>query len=202
MKLQRRVQILTAFGCRLLYMTHPVLSTFGKLTQLHRLIPIIGLRLFYLSPNESHDPTVTSILPHILTEAAMDYAIVSTSITALKPFLKPFHTGAIVNTIGGGGSGLYSGSHSGTPGIYMLSSVAKGKEDIGKATTSSVRSGSIHNDSQLRAKLYNDNKGEGTTVVLSRPDRCREDIESVESNGSEQMIIRTTKEWAIRYENS
>jgi hypothetical protein len=73
-----------------------------------RLIPILAARLFFLSPDENYDPTLTSIIPHILTEAAMDYALVSTSITCLKPFLKPFHTGGVVNRVGGAGSGVYA----------------------------------------------------------------------------------------------
>lgn len=132
----------------------------------------------------------------------MNYAIVATSITALKPFLKPFHSGAIVNTVGGGGSGLYSGSHSGPQGLYMLSSVARGKKPTGTTTMNSTRSENEHDVSQAQQKLYTGNSGEGTTVISSRTDPQREDMESVESNGSEQMIIRTKREWAVRYENS
>ena len=66
----------------------------------------------------------TSIASHIVTEAAMNYALLCTSITSLKPFLKPFHAGAIVNTVGGKEPGAYSEPHSGGQGIYMLSSIS------------------------------------------------------------------------------
>ncbi|KIX02270.1 uncharacterized protein Z518_08209 [Rhinocladiella mackenziei CBS 650.93] len=183
MKIQKRVLILVAFGCRLL------------------LIPVVAIRLRYLSPDENHDPTFTSILAHILTEGALEYALISTSITSLKPFLKPFHTGAIVNTVGGSGSGLYSGSHSATQGIYMLSSIARDKKGNGQTTTATVHSGNSDSGPPPRSKLYVGNISEGTTTVSSQPDPHRDDTESAGSNSSGQMIIRTTKEWAVRYEN-
>jgi hypothetical protein len=167
------------------------------------LIPIVGVRLFYLSPDENYDPTVTNIIPHILTEGAMDFALVSTTITALKPFLKPFHTGAIVNTVGGTGSGLYSGSRSGQPqGIYMLTSVARNKKEIGQTTTTSVNSDSGRYSTRPKQKLYMGNTEAGKTTVSSQPTERGTDIESVDSTGSERMIIRTTTEWNVRYEHS
>jgi len=200
MKIQKRVLILSAFGCRLLYIAH-LPSPSRKLTQLLRLIPIVAIRLFYLSPSRNHNPTVTSILPHIWTEGALEYAIISTSVTSLKPFLRPFHTGAIVNTVGGGGSGLYSGSRPREQGIYMLNSIGTDKKCGGQTTTTTARSEDGNTGPQPRSKLYTGNI-EGVTMVSSGGDPHRDDIDSVESNSSERMIIRTTKEWAVRYENA
>jgi hypothetical protein len=171
-----------------------------------RLIPIVAVRLFYLSPSKNHDPTITSIIPQVWAEGALEFAIISTSITALKPFLKPFHSGAIVNTVGGAGSGAYSGSGSRTQGVYMLNSVHDDDKDIGLATTNSSRSnkGKGSSGHQTRGKLYRGNTVDGTAVVSSQSqhDRHREDMESLDSNSSEQMIIRTMKDWTVRYENS
>ena len=200
MKIQKRLLTLSVFGFRLLYIPYLPLRRSRKLTQLLRLIPIVALRLLYLSPRENYKPTLTSIRPHILTELALEYALISTSITALKPFLKPFHTGAIVNTIGGGGSGLYSASRSGAQGIYMLSSGARDNKDCGQTKTTTFRSESSNNGLQPQSQLYAGNTGEHTAVSC-RGGAPRDDIESVESNGSEQWIIRTTKGWAVRYEN-
>ena len=201
MKIRKRVLILSAFGCRLLYSAPLLQSLSRKLTQLLRLIPIVATRLFYLSPNENYDPTLTSILPHILTEGALEYAIISTSVTALKPFLKPFHTGAILNTVGGDGSGQHSGSHSGGQDIYMLNSISTDKKDNSQSTRTTVPSGNRNTDPQSRSKFYTGH-GKGTAVISSRGDAHRDDIESVHSNSSERMIIRTKKEWAVRYEDS
>jgi hypothetical protein len=133
----------------------------------------------------------------------MDFAIISTSVTALKPFLKPFHTGAIVNTVGGTGSGMYSDSRSGRhQDIYMLTSVARNKKGVGQTTTTSVNEDSGRHGPQPKQKLYMGNRGDGRTTVSSQPNGRGEDIESVDSTGSEQMIIRTTKEWNVHYEHS
>jgi hypothetical protein len=200
MKIQKRVLILNAFGCRLMYIPLPLLSPSRKLTQPLRLIPIVAIRLFYLYPSENYDPTLTSILPHILTEGALAYAIISTSITALKPFLKPFHSGAIMNTVGGGGSRLNSGSRSGAQGIYMLNSIATDK-DNGQTTTTTVHSENGNTGPQPQFKFYTGNS-EGTAAVSSRGDAHQDDIDSLDSNSSKQTIIQTTKEWRVRYENS
>lgn len=200
LKIQKRMLTLSVFGCRLLYILLLPLNPSRKLNQLLRLIPIVAMRLLYLSPRENYKPTLTIIPPHILTELALEYTLISTSITAPKPFLKPFHTGAIVNTVGGGGSGLYSGSRSGAQGIYMLSSVAKDNKVYGQTKTTTFRSESSNNSLQPRSQLYAGNTS-GDTAVSCRGGPLRDDIESVESNGSEQMIKRTTKEWAVRYEN-
>ena len=167
-----------------------------KLTLLLRLSPIVAARLFYLSPRKNSDPTLTNILPHILTEGCLEYAVVSTSITALKPFLKPFDTGAFENTVCRGDSGLYSRPRT-VPGVYVLSAVAGDKNNNAQTTVRSIPS---NKSPKPRLNLYTGSTGERTAAVSSRGEGHRDDIESVESNGSEQIIIRETKEWAVRYE--
>jgi hypothetical protein len=166
----------------------------------NRLAPILAVRLWLLSPGQNDDPTETSILPGVLTEAALEYAIIATSITALKPFLRPFHTGAIVNSVGGAGSGLMYGSaaYKGQ-GVYIRS----GSKSVDQKEEYQLTSKS-HDIGQARGS--GDNLGlhsglEGRTTVSTGPSRPRrEDEESVESAGSEKMIIRTTKNWSVRYE--
>jgi hypothetical protein len=163
--------------------------------------PILIGRLYFLSPSQNDDPTWTSVLPGILTEAALEYAIIATSITALKPFLRPFHTGAIVNSVGGAGSGLMYGStaYKGH-GVYIRSNSKSvdQKDDI-PMTNQSGGIGTARgsgDDLGMRSGL----EPRQTTVTnVMRP--RREDEESVESNGSEKMIIRTTKDWSVRYED-
>lgn len=126
----------------------------------------------------------------------------ATSITALKPFLTPFHTGAIVNSVGGAGSGIYSGTRFGRSkpqAVYMLSSVSRNREKDGTVHTT-VESG--HHDHKF-------NQGGGTNKgraqkhahAHSHGGGHTDDIESVESNGSERMIIQTTRDWSVRYED-
>ena len=120
----------------------------------------------------------------------------ATSITALKPFLTPFHTGAIVNSVGGTGSGIYSGTRFGRSkpqAVYMLSSVSKNREKDGTVHTT-VESG--HHDHKFNQSA-DTNKGRAHPHGGPHTD----DIESVESNGSERMIIQTTKDWSVRYED-
>ena len=54
---------------------------------------------------------------------------------------------------------------------------------------------------QNAQNLFRPNKFEQQTVVSARGDHSnRDEMESVESVGSDQMIIRTTKDWSVRYE--
>lgn len=186
MRLSKRVLILGAFGGRLL------------------IAPILAGRLYLLSPGENDNATWTSVLPGILTEAALEYSLIATSITALKPFLRPFHTGAIVNSVGGAGSGLMYGSaaYRGGQGVYMRSgskSVDQ-KEEYQMTTTSDAepvgQARGSGDEFGLRSAV--DNRPTQLGTGPSRP--RREDEESVESVGSEKMIIRTTKDWSVRYE--
>ncbi|EEP80698.1 predicted protein [Uncinocarpus reesii 1704] len=123
------------------------------------------------------------MIPQILTEVAMNYSLLATSITSLKPFLKPFHTGAIINTIGGEGSGLYSSSQTRSQGIYTLASMSKDRTEV----------------STPGGELYSSNTGEVTTVVSSQPHQHRGERESLDYVGSGQMVIERTTEWNIHY---
>ncbi|EXJ66100.1 uncharacterized protein A1O5_10715 [Cladophialophora psammophila CBS 110553] len=182
MRLRKRVMILAAFGCRLF------------------LIPLIALRLVYLSPAKNENPTVTSIIPHILTEAALEYSVLCTSITALKPFLRPLHSSAIVNSVGGNASNPYSRSQGRVQGIYMLSSVSgKDNKDEYETTTTAVES-TKDNKVQAPKPIFRPEISGGETVTSVQTDMPRDDIESLESGSSEQMIIRTTRNWSVRYE--
>ena len=96
-----------------------------------RLIPIVAIRLFYLSPSENSDPTITSIIANILTEAALELCLISACITSLKPFLQPIHSGYIVNSVGAPGSGLRSGIRAKSQDSYYMLSTVKGRDNDG-----------------------------------------------------------------------
>jgi hypothetical protein len=59
MRLSKRVLVLGAFGSRLL------------------LFPLVVFRLRYLAPEVNTYGTITSILPQVLTEATLEYAVSS-----------------------------------------------------------------------------------------------------------------------------
>lgn len=155
-------------------------------------------RVYLMSPSQNTDPTWSSILPGVLTEGAIEYALISTSISALTPLLRPYHTGVIVNSVGGAGSGLAYGSSSRAHGIYMRSGhsqLDKNEEFHLKSTTDIGQAHGSGDDLTLGGG------GMGRRAITSESGRQRrEDEESVESTGSERMIIRTTKDWSIRYE--
>lgn len=62
----------------------PVLTT-------DRLIPLVAARLWLLSPGVNANPTDTSIVPSIITQATLHFSVLSASITSLRPFLRTFH---------------------------------------------------------------------------------------------------------------
>ncbi|KAJ4145326.1 hypothetical protein LMH87_004181 [Akanthomyces muscarius] len=72
MTLRKRIYILGAFGVKLL------------------LIVFIGFRLKYLAPARNWDPTLTSIVPSIFTQAVLHFSIIASCVTTLKPFLRHF----------------------------------------------------------------------------------------------------------------
>ena len=180
-----------------------------------RLIPLVATRLFYLYPQENPDPTFTGIIASILTEAALEFSLMSASVSSLRPFLRPFHSGYIVNSVGAPGSGLRTGPQD---PYYMLSAVKGTNKDETIQTVKSTRRPSLGSEgSQLGYTYPGSVKPNPQAVVRpdlgdqqaadSAPGRQhsskvrRDDMESVDSVGSDQMIIRKTKEWSVRYED-
>ncbi|KAF5136352.1 hypothetical protein E5D57_000112 [Metarhizium anisopliae] len=84
LKAQKRLVILSAFAARLFPHVGPVLTT-------NRLIPLVAARLWLLSPGVNANPTNTSIVPSIITQATLHFSVLSASITSLRPFLRTFH---------------------------------------------------------------------------------------------------------------
>jgi hypothetical protein len=124
----------------------------------------------------------------------------------LKPFLRPFHTGAVVNSVGGTGSGIVSGPAGNDQiySIYMLSQVS-GK-DRSHSIAEDVSNRADNESEELQQPLperYRPHQIAGIATVKggASSDVRTDDIESLESNDSQQMIIRTTKRWSVTYES-
>lgn len=143
---------------------------------------------------------VMGIVPHILTDAAMNYALASTSIISLKPFLKPFHSGAVLNTIGRGEPGSYSGMHIGEQGIYMLTPSSKHRNHAGSSTGATT---DFWNEDQVitpAGKVYASDSGEVTTVISSRPN-AHPTHKSMDHDVLGQLVIQRTTEWNVQYDS-
>ena len=133
----------------------------------------------------------------------MNYALVATCITSLKPFLKPFHTGGIVNTVGGGASGLLSGSHAAAQGIYMLTSLSNDKKVTAATTTTMVDDPEDEDCTVMtpRGKLYTGENSAKVTTAVSGPKKGEEKVEMSRDRDSGQMVIERTMEWDVRYDS-
>ncbi|KAM0738507.1 hypothetical protein ACQRIT_006244 [Beauveria bassiana] len=89
MTLRKRIYILSAFGVKLMSV-HTLLASARISNICHRLVILIGLRLKYLAPSRNWDPTLTSIMPGIFTQAVLHFSIIASCVTTLKPFLRHF----------------------------------------------------------------------------------------------------------------
>ncbi|KAM3563762.1 hypothetical protein MY1884_001126 [Beauveria asiatica] len=89
MTLRKRIYILSAFSVKLVSVH--IVQAFARVSNIfHRLVVLIGLRLKYLSPSRNWDPTLTSIMPGIFTQAVLHFSIIASCVTTLKPFLRHF----------------------------------------------------------------------------------------------------------------
>jgi len=183
---------------------------------------LIIARIYYLAPAQNPNPTLSNIIPSIITEGALEYAFISASVTSLKPFLRPFHSGRyMVNTIGAAGSGLrtnLSAKDSQDP-YYQLSAVSvtgTGTGSGGKRSAKISQTASVNDDrppqtsntkiSAGRVKRSSSQKRLAATAPVAghgrtHSDMRRDDEESVNTDGSDQMIIRETRGWSVRYED-
>lgn len=96
-----------------------------------RLAPIIAVRLYYLSPRTETAHDSVNIVAQIVTEAALEFALISASVTCLKPFLQPFHSGGyLVDSVGAPGSGLRTNVRSSSRDpYYKLSTIKRAAKD-------------------------------------------------------------------------
>lgn len=189
---------------------------------LTRMIPIVVTRLIYLSPTKNTDPTISSIPPSIITEAAIHFSIIAGSATALKPFLTAFHPTYVIENSGTSttiNSALQSKDrgqrqqHQRDDPYYRLEVLAaanaqrnrdptaditwrpyQGERSEGFATTSvSTSGGRSGNGSSKRGR----SGGKGATLK-----KKADDAVSGETDGAERMIIQRTMEVSVQYNDS
>ena len=90
-----------------------------------RVLPIIALRVWHLSPYKNADPTLPGLTSSIFTEAAMEGALILASITCLKPFLRPFHSGYFVGTANSTAPAIFGTAVKSAPTTYYELSAAR-----------------------------------------------------------------------------
>ncbi|KAM3498494.1 hypothetical protein MY10362_008189 [Beauveria mimosiformis] len=73
------------------------------------LSPIVITRLYYLAPSNNNDPNQSSVIAAIYTAAALQFSIVATCFTALKPFLAVFRQPVVAYGSSGGILGFNAG---------------------------------------------------------------------------------------------
>lgn len=178
------------------------------------LIPIVAVRLLYLSPQKNSDPTFSSIIPNIITEGVLQFSIISASVTSLRPFLRSLHPGYAVDSSGTQRSGLRSANRSGSQDpYYRLDVISKtGKGGVPGALGSGLRPPEgltaghaiaypakphLRKDDQQDVEL-------GQSLSKGKLDSSKtltDDTDSIDTVAQDPMVIRKTTDWVIRYEN-
>ncbi|KAJ3495379.1 hypothetical protein NLG97_g3437 [Lecanicillium saksenae] len=172
------------------------------------LIPIMIARLYYLAPEFNSDPTLTNIVPHITTEIALHFSVISASITSLRPFLRTFH---LDYTIGSSGNSKYaarSGNHSGTrsrnqsrPRSYVrLQSVGKG--GTGKQNSKATVSKSRQDSWEMPAAAYTTSTNDVERQQPEQFGRAGSQDHLVPNGAESGLVIQKTVDWSIQYEDN
>lgn len=167
-------------------------------------------RLYYLAPEFNEDPTLTNIVPHITTEIALHFSVISASITSLRPFLRTFHLDYTVGSSGRSKYGTRSANHSAQrsrnasrPRSYVrLQSVSKGaaSKQNSKATVSKSRQDSWEMHAAAYTTSSNDVERQQPAEQFGRADS---QDQLVPGNGAESgLVIQKTVDWSIQYEDS
>jgi hypothetical protein len=197
--LGKKLFILGAFGCRLVYVyasTYTICEARSHHLTRDRLIPVVVVRLFYLSPSENSEPTVTSIIPNIITEAALELCLISACITSLKPFLQPVHSGYMVTSVNAPGSSFRSGKRAKSQdSYYMLSTVKESDKDgtlvspneFGRAKAAK----SVGDDGKLRGHVSIAIAPGGREEIKTKTPRISSGRQSLESDERPMVITRT-----------
>jgi hypothetical protein len=158
----------------------------------------------------SVDPTFDSIAYSISTQCQATFSVIAACIPTLKPFMDRAESGML-------NVSLKSRSAGGTYGYqssYVMHPISKGS---GKFSNTSSKGpafgsrGSQHGKKHPRPvesnvqNMFRPDLGNPQSVVSAQrrhylSDGHQDDMESVDSAGSDKMIIRKTTGWSIQYE--
>jgi hypothetical protein len=151
------------------------------------------VRLPYIARQlRSSDPTFDSVPAGICTEVLMHYSLIAATIPCLKPFVISFNTGWGQGNQGQGSS-------------YVLESYVqkKGGHSLGMKSDN-VISQSNHSQAETDLPLRPDPHAHNWSIIVDdhkTPSSRREEADgSVGSRESQQMFIRQTAAWSVRYD--
>ncbi|KAM3457684.1 hypothetical protein NHJ6243_007705 [Beauveria neobassiana] len=196
-KLSKRSLIVAVFGFRLL------------------LLPIVITRLYYLAPSNNDDLNQSSIIAAIYTAAALQFSIVATSFTALKPFLTVFRQPVVAyGSIGG----IFGPSaNPGEPGckLKLFHRVKHGPQRSDHSANwrpdqgSAQQSISAQPGRAVTRKRRDDTDDDRESLYNSRmnlprraTNRAMDDSVSAQTDESDRMMIQRTTEVTLFYEHN
>jgi hypothetical protein len=138
----------------------------------------------------SSDPTFDAIPAAISTQVLMNYSLIAATIPCLKPFVISFNTGWGQGNHGKGSS-------------YVLNSLTKrngGDSGAPKSQTLASHHSQTGNNLRLRPDVHEHNWTIAHDDKETQSGRGEEADGSVASKESQQMIIRRTAGWSVKYE--
>jgi hypothetical protein len=189
----------------------PLKFLFLRLTNIRVIAAAITRLVFLKRLLISTDPTFDSIAYSISTQYQATFSVIAACIPTLKPFMDRAESGmlnASLKSRPAGGTYGYQSS-------YIMHPLSKGS---GKFSNTSSKGpvfglrGSQHGrkhpgpvESNVQ-NLFRPDLGNPQSVVSAQRRRSlgnvhQDDIESVDSAGSDKMIIRKTTAWSIQYED-
>ncbi|KAI9701000.1 MAG: hypothetical protein M1836_001668 [Candelina mexicana] len=164
------------------------------------------IRLRYLVPTlNSSDYTFDSVYGLVCTQIELHYSLMAATIPCMKPFVKAFNTGYLgtaarqTNYGYGYGTGTFGNSDDKTNHgrSFALQSMRSRSADERKHVEPQHQK-STHN-LKLKEKELRPDMADSTVYV--EHNQVQEESGSVTSHGSDQMIIRRTVGWDIRYDD-
>jgi hypothetical protein len=159
----------------------------------------------------SVDPTFDSIAYSISTQCQATFSVIAACIPTLKPFMDRAESGMLNASI----KSRPTGGTYGYQSSYAMQPLSKGSGKISNTSSKGLAFGSrgsqhgkkhpgpVESNAQ---NMFRPDRGNPQSVVSAQrrqylSDVRQDDIESVDSAGSDKMIIRKTTAWAIQYED-
>jgi hypothetical protein len=173
-----------------------VVSSSGdtKLISDARLAPIMIARLYCL-------------VPHIRTEIALHFSVISAPITSLRPFLRTFHLNYTVDSKGASKYGTRSGDHNRPrDSYYRLDPISDSRKVIASQQqreqweSGATARASRPQGQDMGAELAHGSIGRAVSQDDLLPEHSKS--LSITPMPRERIAIQKTVDWTIQYEGS
>jgi len=178
----------------------------------HRVIAAAITRLVFLKRlHVSVDPTFDSVAYSISTQCQATFSVIAACIPTLKPFMDRAESGMLDVSL----KSRPTGGTYGYQGSYAMQPLSKGS---GKFSNTSSKGPALGSRGSQNGKkhagpvepnvqnMFRPDRGNPQSVVSAQKGQYlsnvhQDDMESVDSVGSDKMIIRKTTAWSIQYED-